>query len=192
MTKTLFPILDAFRESTLAYQDGHILTRHFLYAFANLPSFFHVIGSPCLAALLQREISKRTKLVERVAAERATRTLKELLALENSKSSAREALLWIQRVMWFVESLLRTITSDINSDEHKPISAAALSSYQRSKLRESHSVVTRAIFERALTYLPTWADFCECIENDMTALNAITTEIERHVTALNSCLQEGV
>jgi hypothetical protein len=71
------------------------------------------------------------------------------------------ALLWITRVLHFIEQLLATLRRDADIK----LADAALLSY-RSTLRARHSTLTRAIFERAFLYVPNRATFEDRISSN--------------------------
>lgn len=191
-------IVAAFRASSLSKEDNDLRAGPFLEAFVTLTSFFDVIGSPYIAALLRREIVRKTSLIQASMKKHDIDHLRALVATEQTstpKSSVKSppravaALIWIDRVMVFVEDLLANITANDGGDVS--VSRAASDSYKNSALRDSQSNVTRAIFQRALEYLPTRESFNESIGNDDAPLVLLVAQLRVHTAVLQSCLEQN-
>lgn len=190
-------IVDAFKASSKSKEGEDLSTGPFLEAFVTLTSFFDAIGSPYIAALLRREIVRKTSLIQASVKKHSVDDVRVLVATEQMstpKASAKApprpvaALIWIDRVILFVETLLANLTANDGGDVS--VSTAASDSYQHSALRESQSNITRAIFQRALEYLPTRESFNESIGKDDTPLLELLVQLRWHTAVLQSCLEQ--
>lgn len=190
-------IVDAFKASSRSNKGDDLSAGPFLEAFVTLTSFFDAIGSPYIAALLRREIGRKTSLIQASAKKHHTDDVRVLVATEqrstpraSAKAPPRSvaALIWIDRVMHFVETLLANLTA--NDGDDVSVSMAASDSYKNSALRESQSNITRAIFQRALEYLPTRESFNESVGKDDTPLLELVAQLRFHTVVLQSCLKQ--
>lgn len=190
-------IVDAFKASSISKESDDLSAGPFLEAFVTLTSFFDVIGSPYIAALLRREIVRKTSLIQASVKKHNIDDIRVLVATEqmsvpkgNAKAPPRPvaALIWIDRVILFVETLLTNLTANDGGDVS--VSMAASNSYKNSALRESHSNITRAIFQRALEYLPTRESFNTSIGKDDAPLLELLVQLRLHTGVLQSCLQQ--
>lgn len=125
----------------------------------------------------------------------ASDSVRRLIAAEGSAppggyftraTRAIPSLAWLARVLMFVEELI----SNLNKEPLGEPSAAAMMAYHHKPLWTSHSVVTRAVFERALAYLPTRQEFENSIESDTNGLIELEFYLSRHVSVLIRRLPE--
>jgi hypothetical protein len=157
----------------------------FLEAFDKLLRIFVIIGSAFLASQMQKE--GRAKIAIIVAATKrhcekknhneryADMTLRQLVDAEAAFSSGGSryfgpapvipALRWITRVLHFIERLVFRLRNNARLCLHDTAQLAYCDT-----LRPSHNFLTRAIFDEALTYVPSRETFEAQIDCESTAV----------------------
>lgn len=89
---------------------------------------------------------------------------------------AAPALLWMVRVLDFIERLV----ANLLGDRDKKLAQAALEAYNCT-MRPGHSMITRGVFEKAFAFVPERKQFEAQIDPENSKVLAEFVEFERHV-----------
>lgn len=192
---------EACKTSSMKSSATDLCLRPFLDAFQELMGIFDIIGSPLLGGIIRKDVANKIHLIHEAAAKDGNpSTVRQLVIAESLRTtsgrlssffqpvSASMELAWMARVLQFVERLI----SNLLTDSHIELSEAALAAY-RDSLRNYQPAITRAVFERALNFLPSRASFEENISKDSDSakelLSRFAAVLGPHVVAMRAITQ---
>lgn len=165
-----------------------------------------VLGSPWLSQLLESQAKKRISALNSVVVwhqgkenKKELRTIRELVQADEPVSPkstifratspravprAAPTIIWITQVCMFV----REIMVSLGEDKTISVTAAAANAYEGKSLWASHSKLTRTVFLRALTLLPSRDVFDSNMGVQSQRLLCLGEELSGHVDILIDAL----
>ncbi|XP_061624232.1 glycolipid transfer protein isoform X2 [Phyllopteryx taeniolatus] len=151
--------------------DRHVETRAFLEAASYLPPFFDCLGPTVFAPIKSDILANITKIKAVYDTNPGRfRTLQQILEVEKEmhgsqwpKVGATLALMWLRRVLRFVQVFLQSLL-DGEKDEHNPnlIRVNVTKAYELT-LKPSHSWWLQQLFKAALFAAPYRSDFLKAL-----------------------------